>query len=127
MHTKAKEALKNAYAPYSDYFVAACIRSEDDTLFVGVNVENSSYGLTLCAESCAIGSMVAAGGKKITSLVLLTQDNSLCPPCGACRQRIFEFSTPDTLLYLCNNERVLKSITVGELLPLAFDLPEKRK
>ncbi|MDI9819883.1 MULTISPECIES: cytidine deaminase [unclassified Legionella] len=122
MITLARQALDNAYAPYSKYRVASCLCSEDDTLYTGVNVENASYGLTVCAETSAICQMIAAGRKKIKSLVILSSDNLLCPPCGACRQRIVEFSTPDTLIHLCNTQNIIESMRAEELLPNTFSL-----
>ncbi|HHF7343816.1 TPA: cytidine deaminase [Legionella feeleii] len=116
----AKQVLGRAYAPYSNFKVASCLCSEDDQFFSGVNVENASYGLSICAESSAICQMVTAGKQKIKSVVVLNNQNTLCPPCGACRQRIAEFSTPDALIHLCNSETVIKSMTIGELLPEAF-------
>jgi cytidine deaminase len=118
----ARLTLKNAYAPYSNYHVSACIRCEDDTLYTGVNVENCSYGLTICAESSAICQMIAEGRQQIKSIVIMSGDNALCAPCGACRQRIHEFSTPNTTIYLCNQEAVLQTTSIEELLPLAFRL-----
>ena len=122
MINKATQALQHAYAPYSKYTVAACICSEDDVLYTGVNVENSSYGLTICAETSAICQMISAGKLRMKSIVILAGDNALCPPCGACRQRIHEFSTIETRIYLCNQQNILKTVTVGELLPMAFSL-----
>ncbi|RMX03394.1 cytidine deaminase [Legionella jordanis] len=123
----ANEALINAYAPYSNYKVASCLCTEDDHLFVGVNVENASYGLTVCAETAAICQMIAAGKKTIKSLVLLNDSNDFCSPCGACRQRIFEFSTPETVIYFCNSKEIIKSVHVGELLPYAFSFKQDKK
>lgn len=124
MLTKAKKALPNAYAPYSNFKVAACLRGSDNGLFVGVNVENCSYGLTLCAESSAIAHMITAGEQKILDLVLLAHNNELCTPCGACRQRLYEFSTPETRIHLCNQENILQTLSIDELLPFAFRLTE---
>lgn len=124
MINHASKALQNAYAPYSKYTVGACLCSEDNSLFTGVNVENSSYGLTICAETSAICQMVAAGQRKIKSMVILAGDNALCAPCGACRQRIYEFSTPETKIYLCNQQTILQSKTPDELLPMAFSLKD---
>ena len=120
MIDSACQGLHHAYAPYSNFSVASCISTEDDILFTGVNVENSSYGLTVCAETAAICQMIAAGQLKIKNIVILAGDNVLCSPCGACRQRIHEFSTPSTRIYLCNQETVLKTMTIDELLPFAF-------
>lgn len=123
MINKAVQALQYAYAPYSNYAVASCICTEDEQLFVGVNVENGSYGLTLCAEAAAIAQMVATGRQRIKSIVIMAGNNELCPPCGACRQRIHEFSTPETQVYLCNQETILETMTIDSLLPLAFEKP----
>jgi|HubBroStandDraft_6_1064221.scaffolds.fasta_scaffold525161_2 cytidine deaminase len=124
MISKAYKALPNAYAPYSQFKVACCICTDKDHFYTGVNVENSSYSLSICAESSAICSMVAAGEQHIKSLVILANNNLLCSPCGACRQRIHEFSTPETIVHLCNNSTVLQSLSIETLLPLAFDLKE---
>lgn len=118
----AVSALPNAYAPYSKFLVASCIHTDNDNFYTGVNVENASYGLTTCAESSAICSMVGAGEKQIKSIVVLAGNNQLCPPCGSCRQKIFEFSTSDTMVHLCNKDTILRSISIDELLPLAFHL-----
>ncbi len=121
MIANAHAALDNAYAPYSKFRVAACIYTDKENLYTGVNVENGSYGLTSCAETSAIGSMVSAGEQHITSIVILAANNQLCPPCGSCRQKIYEFSTPETLVHLCDKDSVLRSMRIDELLPLAFD------
>ena len=122
MITKSRLALKNAYAPYSKYTVSACVCTEDNVLFTGVNMENCSYGLTICAETPAICQMIASGKQRIKSMVILAGDNALCSPCGACRQRIHEFASPETLIYLCDQQVVLKTISIDELLPMAFSL-----
>lgn len=121
MIAEAHKSLSNAYAPYSKFTVAACIRSENNRLFTGVNVENGSYGLTICAESSAICNMITSGEQRIKSIVVLAGNNLLCPPCGACRQKLHEFSTPETQIHLCNKDNILQSMTMKELLPLAFD------
>jgi len=121
MIADAHSALVNAYAPYSKFTVAACIRTDKDNLYTGVNVENGSYGLTSCAETSAICTMVSSGERHIKSIVVLAGNNQLCPPCGSCRQKIFEFSSPETLVYLCNKDSIIRSIRIDELLPLAFD------
>ncbi|MDI1351843.1 MAG: cytidine deaminase [bacterium] len=121
MISEAHKALSNAYAPYSKFTVAACICTDKDNLYTGVNVENGSYGLTCCAESSAICGMVSAGEQRIKSMVVLSGTNQLCPPCGACRQRIHEFATPQTVINLCDKEGILQSLTSNELLPFAFN------
>ncbi len=120
MIAHARQALSFAYAPYSKYPVASCICSEDNSLYTGVNVENTSYGLTICAESSAICQLISAGKQRIKSLIILNAQEGLCFPCGACRQRIVEFSSDTTLIHLCSFKTVLKSFTIHELLPYAF-------
>ncbi len=121
MISEAHKVLKNAYAPYSKFTVASCICTDKDNLYTGVNVENGSYGLTVCAEVSAICNMVSAGEQRIKSIVVLAGTNLLCSPCGACRQRIHEFSTPDTLIHLCNKDSIFHTLTIDEFLPLAFN------
>lgn len=125
MISKAHQALKHSYAPYSKFTVASCIRTDKDNLYTGINVENSSYSLTLCAETSAIAAMVTAGEQHIKEMVVLAGTDTLCSPCGACRQRIYEFATPDTLIHLCNKGSIIRSISINELLPLAFDFEFK--
>ncbi|KTD60526.1 cytidine deaminase [Legionella shakespearei] len=121
MISQAHAVLNHAYAPYSKFSVACCIYTEQGHFYTGVNVENASFGLTSCAETSAIGSMISAGEQKIKSMVVLAGNDQLCSPCGACRQRIHEFSTSETLIHLCNKDTVFHSMTVDELLPLAFN------
>lgn len=121
MISQAHQALNHAYAPYSKFTVAACICTDRGTLYTGVNVENASYGLTLCAEAAAIAAMISAGEQCIKDIVILAGTNLFCPPCGACRQRIHEFSTPETSIHLCDKQAILSSVTMNELLPLAFN------
>jgi cytidine deaminase len=121
MIAQAHKALSCAYVPYSKFKVASCICTDNDNLYTGVNVENRSYSLTTCAEQSAICNMVLAEEQRIKSIVILAGNNLLCSPCGACRQRIHEFSTPATVVHLCNAASVLQSLTIDQLLPLAFD------
>lgn len=121
MITAAYNALPHAYAPYSQFQVAACICTEEGTLYTGVNVENASFGLTLCAEASAIANMVSDGARKIKQIVILAGNNELCAPCGACRQRLIEFSSQATAVHLCNHTSLLQTVAITELLPLAFN------
>ncbi|GGI75279.1 cytidine deaminase [Legionella impletisoli] len=125
MIKKAREALKNAYSPYSNFQVACCLSSPEGDLFTGVNVENASYSLTTCAETSAIAQLIAAGKNSIQDLVLMNGVKTLCSPCGACRQRILEFASKGTTVHLCDHNRVLKTLTIDELLPLAFTFKPK--
>lgn len=121
MIAKASGILPHAYAPYSKFRVAACIATDKGILYTGVNVENSSYGLTACAEQSAICAMVTSGEQTIQSIVVLAGNNLLCAPCGSCRQKIYEFALPETMIHMCTATQVLKSVSIQELLPLAFD------
>jgi len=122
MAKKAREIMHNAYAPYSHYQVGACVAAEDDSLFVGCNIENASFRLTSCAEAAAISAMVVAGKKRIKSIVIMGSGTELCAPCGACRQTIREFATPNTKIYLCDSAtcEVCKVFTIEQLLPNSF-------
>lgn len=122
MIEKARQAMQNAYNPYSKYYVGACLCSEDDQLFAGCNVENASYSLTLCAEATAIGALVTAGKKHIKEIVIIGSGMALCTPCGACRQRFAELAlAPDIPIHLCDMEKVRKTIPLDQLLPFAFN------
>lgn len=117
----AKAILPRSYAPYSHYHVASALRDEQGQIHVGCNVENAAYGQTLCAEANAIGTMVSGGGQQIKALLLMVED-VVTSPCGGCRQRIAEFTTPDTIVYMCNRAGDVTQATIAELLPLAFKL-----
>jgi cytidine deaminase len=116
----ARRALVNAHAPYSRFRVGACVRAASGRLYAGCNVENSAYPVGQCAEATAIGSMVAAGDRHIVEAMVLTEGAELCSPCGRCRQQLAEFARPDTRVHLCGPEGVRVTVTLGELLPLAF-------
>ena len=115
--------LKNSYSPYSNFAVAATIISDDDQMFSGVNVENASYSLCICAESSAIAHMISSKGlKKIRYVIIANRNNDSCPPCGACLQRISEFATPDTTILLVNNlGKIESSYNFHTLLPTQFN------
>ncbi|WFB34847.1 cytidine deaminase [Kiritimatiellota bacterium B12222] len=116
----ACEVQQRAYAPYSQYFVgAALLTKQSDQIFVGCNVENASYGATICAERTAILSAVATLGKiEITDLVLVTRQPA--PPCGMCLQVISEFSSPETLIYLATAEKISHKHALKDFLPIQF-------
>ena len=116
----ARQALANAYAPYSRFRVGACVRAESDRLYAGCNVENAAYPITQCAEATAIGALVAAGDRRIVEVVILTEGKEPCAPCGRCRQQLAEFARPETRIHLCGPEGLRATTTLGELLPLAF-------
>lgn len=122
MLEKAVQLRNNAYAPYSHFQVGCCLQTDNGALYSGCNVENISYGLTLCAEGAAIAAMVSAGEHKIAEITVISSGNEICPPCGACRQRIAEFGSENTLVHMYNHSQEKKqTCTLKELLPFSFN------
>ncbi len=118
---KAKEASKNAYAPYSDFRVGACVLMESGNIYTGCNFENASYGLSICAERNAIGSAIANGETKIKAIAIYSPNMYNCTPCGACRQVINEFKTDETVVITVAADKIITH-TIDELLPGGFTL-----
>jgi cytidine deaminase len=118
----ARAARANAYAPYSRYAVGAAVRTTDGRIFAGCNIENASYGLSICAERVALFCAVAQGAHAIEAVAVITQEGAT--PCGACRQVLMEFAPhPDTCwVILATPETVVARHTLAELLPHAFRL-----
>ena len=116
----AREAMDRAYAPYSKFSVGAVIKAESGRLYAGCNVENAAYPAGSCAEQGAISAMILGGDRKITEMVVMGNGDALVSPCGSCRQRIREFSTPDAVIHICDRNGVRKSVALGELLPISF-------
>jgi cytidine deaminase len=119
---RARATLENAYAPYSDFQVAAAVLDDAGRVHVGVNVENASYGLTNCAERVAIGAAVAAGAKRILAVGVTARRLHPITPCGACRQVIREFADEDAPVASDAEDGSLVISTAGELLPGSFRL-----
>lgn len=117
---QATAAMKNAYAPYSKFHVGSCIETESGKLYSGCNIENAAYGLTICAEACAVCAMASAGESNIKHIAVIINGPDVAMPCGACRQRIFEFATPETMIHVGNTEGATRSYRMNELLPSAF-------
>lgn len=117
----AKFAQEKAYAPYSNFQVGAAIYSNNQQFYYGCNVENISYPCGTCAEAGAISAMVAGGGEKILEILILANGSSLITPCGACLQRIKEFADDNVLIHLANDQGIAKTLTIKDLLPMAFD------
>ncbi len=120
----AAAARKHAYAPYSDYRVGAALLTGDDHVITGCNVENASYGLTICAERVALGSAVAAGKTAFKAIAIVADGGPKPFPCGACRQVLSEFCQPDTPVYVAGSGYTgdYESTTLGVLLPRAFKM-----
>ncbi|MDO4941043.1 MAG: cytidine deaminase [Erysipelotrichaceae bacterium] len=118
---KAFEAMKNAYAPYSNYHVGACIYTKDGKFIPGCNIENAAYGSTICAERCAVYGAYSNGYRKddIIALAIVTDGKTLAYSCGACRQVLSELLNPDTPIYLSNGKQEITT-TPAEMLPFSF-------
>jgi len=121
---EAVNALNRAYAPYSKYRVGAALLTSDGCIFHGCNIENASYGLTVCAERVAVYSAIAAGHKKFKALAIVASGKKTPSPCGACRQVLAEFCKPDFPIYFASakNLRAVKRLTISKLLPEMFKL-----
>lgn len=114
----AKSASNNAYAPYSKYHVGAAVMVENGEIFTGCNIENASYGLTVCAERVAVFNAISKGHRKIKYIAVYAK-GILPYPCGACRQVIAEFGDPDTIVIVSDGEKT-EIYKLEELLPKTF-------
>lgn len=120
----SRDAMKAAYCPYSKFPVGAALLTADGTVFTGCNVENASYGLTVCAERIAIFKAVSEGHRKYKAMAISTDmATEWASPCGACRQVLLEFG-PDYPIYLSKPDLSYVTMTPIELLPLGFS-PDK--
>jgi cytidine deaminase len=116
----AKQARENAHAPYSNFRVGAAVRASSGRIFGGCNIENASYGLTLCAERVAIFKALSEGERNFAAIAVVTDADVLTPPCGACRQIIWEFCG-DVPVLLANLQGRRESLKMSELFPKPFD------
>ena len=116
----ARDAMGLCHAPYSKFPVGAAIRAEDGKIYKGANIENLAFPQGWCAECTAIGAMVMGGARKIIEIAVIAEKMALCPPCGGCRQKIAEFADRGTLIHLCDETGVQKTLTMDELLPFSF-------
>ena len=121
----AKEAMRNSYAPYSDYNVGAALLCKNGNIYKGCNIENASYSVTNCAERTALFSAVANGEKDFVAICVVGGKNGeitdYAMPCGVCRQALAEFCDADFKIYVGISEDKIKEFTLGELLPYSFD------
>jgi cytidine deaminase len=115
----ARAARRRAYAPYSRFLVGAAVRSGGRT-FAGCNVENASFGLTVCAERSAVAAMVAAGGRRLEAVAVASATVPPTPPCGMCLQTLAEFAGPELPVVLAGGRGSVVETTLGALLPMAF-------
>ena len=126
---RAKAVRDNAHAPYSRFHVGAAIRTEDGRIFIGANVENASFPEGWCAETSAIGAMIAAGtaasGRRIAHVTVVADrvdGGIVCTPCGGCRQRLREFSSPATVIECIDPAGRGQAFGIADLLPSGFVL-----
>ncbi len=116
----AKQARENAHAPFSDFRVGAAVRANSGRVYTGCNIENASYGLTCCAERVAIFKALSEGERGFEAIAVVTETDSLTPPCGACRQIIWEFCG-DVPVILANLKGRVERESSAKLLPRPFD------
>lgn len=119
LHQAARAAAPAAYAPYSRFAVGAAVMTDNGDIFTGVNVENASFGLTICAERNAIFSAITAGKRRITALAVYTPTETTTLPCGACRQVLQEFA-PEAVVYTLCDGPESEEETLSRLLPRPF-------
>jgi cytidine deaminase len=116
----AKQARENAHAPYSNFRVGAALRAKSGRVFSGCNVENATLGLTCCAERTAIFKAISEGERGFEAIAVVADTDTLTPPCGACRQIIWEFCG-DVPVIMANLKGKVLQETMANLLPRAFD------
>ena len=116
--SSAQEARKHAYAPYSGFDVGAALLTQSGQVFSGANVENASYGLTICAERSALAAAVSAGHRSFAAIAVAGPDSAAAAPCGACRQVLNEFSPKLRVAF--TTPRGVQNTTLDRLLPDAF-------
>jgi homotetrameric cytidine deaminase len=119
----ALDARRHAHAPHSGFAVGAGLQTDGGEIFSGCNVENRSFGATLCAERVAIATAVAAGARRVEAVVVATDARPPAPPCGLCLQMLAEFATPELPVLLVNLEGEQQQYLLRDLLPHPFQFP----
>lgn len=115
----AVDASRHAWCPYSNFAVGAAILATDGQIFAGCNVENASYGLTICAERNAVGQAISAGCRDFTTLLIFTATEKPTAPCGACRQVVTEFAPDIEVISVCDGPENIR-VSMRDLLPRSF-------
>lgn len=121
LYEKASAARENAYVPFSGFRVGAAVLTEDDSIYTGVNIENSSYGATICAERTAFVKAISEGHRGFKAIAVTAGEEHEAMPCGICRQFMYEFS-PDMEIITGTDNEHLRVMRLDELLPLGFRL-----
>lgn len=121
----AKQAARNAWCPYSHFHVGAALITDDGSIYTGCNIENSSYGATICAERTAAVKAVSEGSRSFSAIAVIgyhenDENITFCMPCGICRQFLAEFSESDNLKIIVADNNIIKIYTLSELFPEAF-------
>ncbi len=117
----ATKARGNSVAPFSNFAVGAAVETSDGQVFTGCNIENATYGLTVCAERVAVWKALSEGARSFARLAVVADTEQLTPPCGACRQILWEFCGGDLTIILANLSGETETLKLGELYPRAFD------
>lgn len=117
---RAREARDRAYAPYSNFRVGAAVLSESGHIYTGCNVENATYGATICAERAAVCAMVAAGDTRLVAVAVFSEASPPATPCGICRQVLAEFA--DDAVVVVATSQMRRSLSLARLLPEKFAL-----
>jgi len=120
MKEKLLELIKNSYAPYSGVHFACIVETKNGALYEGVNIENASFGGTICAERNAINNAVSHGEKEFASLYLMTDQSHLCMPCHICKQTMLEFFNKNTVFNIMNTDGEMKIFTFDEIMKTTF-------
>ncbi len=116
----AIQARERAHAPFSKFKVGAALEDETGNVFTGCNIENATYGLTICAERVAVFKAISEGARKFKRIAVVADTDSLTPPCGACRQILWEFCG-DAALTLANLTGQVETLSLKEIFPRPFD------
>ena len=116
----AQQARLHSVSPFSNFSVGAAVRTESGKVYIGCNIESASYGLTVCAERVAIWKALSEGERQFTELAVVADTETLTPPCGTCRQIIWEFARGATIVF-ANLKGESEVFHIGDLLPRAFD------
>ncbi|HSP87448.1 MAG TPA: cytidine deaminase [Ignavibacteriaceae bacterium] len=117
---KAIEAKSKALPPYSNFHVGAALLTDDGKIYLGANIENSSYSLTVCAERVAVFKAISEGERKFKTIAIASDDAGFCSPCGACRQVLNDLCGSEIDVILVNQKKELKILKLADLLPLPF-------
>ncbi len=117
---KAKEASKYSYSPFSKFAVGSAVLMSNGSIYTGCNIENSSFGMTICAERCAIFKAVSEGQKEVLAVAIYSPNEDDCYPCGACRQVMFEFQGENEISVITESQGNLITRKMSDFLPYGF-------